>query len=133
MIEDPEIGRICGQAFCAACQETWGSENRTRCNLHLEGRPPVICLPASSPNPATNAAPALPEAQVVLVAPPHQQYSSASSSSSNSSFSSGNCTGHSFDKKEWVLREHKVPMPHQGDANTASMQTTASKWSDGGP
>ena len=70
MIEDPEIGRICGQAFCAACQETWGSENRTRCNLHLEGRPPVICLPASSPNPATNAAPALPEAQVVLVAPP---------------------------------------------------------------
>ena len=30
-VQDPEIGPICGLAFCCKCQSSWGSEDQTKC------------------------------------------------------------------------------------------------------
>ena len=34
---DPELGHICGTPFCIRCQLSWGSEDRTKCQMHLPG------------------------------------------------------------------------------------------------
>ena len=36
-IKDPELGSICGIAFCFQCQLRWGSEDRTKCKFHYNG------------------------------------------------------------------------------------------------
>ena len=37
-IQDPELGNICGVAFCIECQLRWGSEDRAKCQMHRNGQ-----------------------------------------------------------------------------------------------